>query len=844
MKKSFLFSLLLLGILSLGYAQNTILEARGMAAGTVVTVKGIATHGSELGIIRYFQDGTAGIAAYGATVGVVNRGDSITVTGTLKMYNQLLELDPLTNVTVRSTGNPVPDPIELTPAQIAEPYEAMLVKINNATFADAGGVFTQKKYLFTANGETGYIYVKTSQTDIIGQPIPSGLVNITAVVSQFDYNSPTAGYQLLPRKMEDLQLGSSIYLTNVLTNTAFTHTTLDFSWNTNVAGTTQMFYGLTAETVIANLLNGVGGATSHTLDLSGLNAGEITWVQAFSVSGSDTAKSAIRPYATISNSTGDMKSYFNSPVDVTYSKGVDAIYLPSTIDDTLINYINRAKYSIDLTIYNFNNAGISNISTALKAAANRGVRVRVIGCGTTANLGIDELVGSAVHLLIGPSSSQRLGIMHNKFVIFDAQSANANDPILWTGSTNFTDGQINLDANNVIIVQDQSLARSYQIEFEEMWGSYADEPNAAKARFGSTKKNNTPHEFMINGKRVECYFSPTDGVNARIVEVINTANNDLSIATMLITRNEMATAIAARKSAGVAVNVLTNAEGNNAATVNATLSASLTTHYTFDDVSSGIMHHKYMIVDQDAPASDPMVFTGSHNWSAAADNENDENTLVIHDATLANVYYQNFVKRFVDNLGILEGELTTPPTAVDDQAETKTIQSVTVSVLDNDMKQAPVTLTIEQQASHGIAEIPFTNPNVVTYTPTAGFYGKDSLTYKIAYTASPNLFATAKVYINVVNDAGIAELSGQYNLKVSPNPVVNGIFQLSAKMPSAQVGKIQLIDMTGKIVYSASVSLVNGDNNLIYSMPAVSKGIYFLKLSTPVQTAGTRVIFE
>ena len=29
--------------------------------------------------------------------------------------------------------------------------------------------------------------------------------------------------------------------------------------------------------------------------------------------------------------------------------------------------------------------------------------------------------------------------------------------------------------------------------------------------------------------------------------------------------------------------------------------ASLTTHYTFDNVSSGILHHKYMIVDQYAP---------------------------------------------------------------------------------------------------------------------------------------------------------------------------------------------------------------------------------------------------
>jgi len=637
-------------------AQNSILEARGMAVGTVVTVKGIVTNGSELGVIRYFQDNTAGIAAYGSLVNDVALGDSVTITGTLKSYNQLLELDPLTNVTVRSSGNPVPAPIELTPGQINESYEAMLLKVKDVQFPDAGGLFAgNKKYPFESNGQSGYIYVKTSQTDIVGQPIPYGVVTITAICSQFDYADPSAGYQLLPRTINDIQMNSSIYLTSVLSNTNFTKSELDFSWTTNLTGTSEMFYGPTADEVTTLHISGTGGATNHEISLSGILAGEITWVQAFSVNGTDTAFSGVLPFATISNSTGVIKTYFTSDVDNSYSSGVDAISLPKTVDDTLISYIGRAKYSIDMTMYNFNNSGLSNISNALKAAATRGVRVRIIGCGTTANLGIDELAGSAVHVLIGPSSSQRAGIMHNKFILFDTGSTNPNDPLVWTGSTNLTDDQINIDANNVIILQDQSLARAYQIEFEEMWGSTGDNPDASKALFGFKKKNNTPHEFEINGKRVECYFSPSDGVNSHIVENINTTNSDLSIATMLITRTEMADAIAACMNAGSAVNVITNVEGNNSTTVNTILSDALGSHYTFDNVSSGILHHKYMVVDQGNSASDPLVLTGSHNWSAAADNDNDENTLIIHDATMANIYYQNFVERFVQNNGVLDG---------------------------------------------------------------------------------------------------------------------------------------------------------------------------------------------
>lgn len=844
MKKTLLIALVFLGFASITNAQNTILEARGMAVGSVVTVKGIVTNGEEFGVIRYMQDNTAGIAAYGPLTMVANRGDSVSVTGVLKNYNQLLEVDPVTTFTVLSTGHPVPAPIVLTPAQLTETYESRLIKVKDVIFTDAGTLFTgNKKYEFTANGQSGFIFIKSNQTDIVGQPVPSGNVNITGILSQFDYNNPNGGYQLLPRLIEDIEQTSSIFFTNTLNNTNFTKTELDFSWTTNIFGSTEIFYGLTEETVKANHASGTGGSTDHEIFLTGLSAGQIIWVNAFSVSGSDTAFSGVTPFATISNSSGDIKVYFNTAVDHEYSHGVDAIVLPNAFDDTLISYINRAKHTIDFTMYNFNNTGISNVSNALKAAANRGVTVRVIGCGTTANLGMDELAGSAVNVLIGPSGSQRTGIMHNKFILFDVESTDANEPLVWTGSTNLTTGQINTDPNNIIIIQDQSLARTYKIEFEEMWGSHNATPNASKALFGFNKKNNTPHEFVIGGKRVECYFSPSDGINAKIVETINTANNDLSIATMLITRNEMAEAIAARKTAGVAVNVLTNAEGNNGAAVNTLLSGVLGTHYVFDNVVSGIMHHKYMVVDQNAPASDPMVLTGSHNWSAAADNDNDENTLIIHDATIANIYYQNFVKRFVENDGVLF-ELTGPPTAVDDIIQAPMDQATTIEVLLNDIKQAPVSLTIETEAVNGSSIIPFNNPNVISYTPASGFIGIDSITYKIAYQASPNLNATAKVYITVVDAQGIDKNSSISSFVVYPNPAIHGSFNISCSMKVADQASIQLIDLTGKKVFEQQVNLNSGENHFDYNVSDLNQGTYFLRLTTTKAVLNQKIIIK
>jgi hypothetical protein len=41
-----------------------------------------------------------------------------------------------------------------------------------------------------------------------------------------------------------------------------------------------------------------------------------------------------------------------------------------------------------------------------------------------------------------------------------------------------------------------------------------------------------------------------------------------------------------------------------------------------------------------------MVVTGSHNWTVSADTRNDENTLILHDPSVANIYLQEFEARW------------------------------------------------------------------------------------------------------------------------------------------------------------------------------------------------------
>jgi phosphatidylserine/phosphatidylglycerophosphate/cardiolipin synthase-like enzyme len=54
------------------------------------------------------------------------------------------------------------------------------------------------------------------------------------------------------------------------------------------------------------------------------------------------------------------------------------------------------------------------------------------------------------------------------------------------------------------------------------------------------------------------------------------------------------------------------------------------------DANPGLMHHKFMVIDGE------IVVTGSYNWSAAAEERNDENLVVIRDREVAGAYEREF----------------------------------------------------------------------------------------------------------------------------------------------------------------------------------------------------------
>ena len=623
-------------------AQVDIATARNQGIGANVTITGIVTNGDELGVIRYIQDNTAGMALYDASLSSFQRGDEVTVSGTLVDYNGLLEMNPVNSNSINSSGNTV-SPQIVTPNQIGESTESELVQIDNVIFNNGGAVFTANTtFDFTSNNQTGRIYIKTGHT-LVGRLIPMGPVTLIGISSQHTYSVPPVGdYQILPRDTNDIIQAGSIVFTSGVTQSNITTSSFDLSWSTSLPSSTNCNYDI--NTNLSNTINNAGANQLHTISLTGLQPATFYYVECYSVNGIDTAFSSTGIYSTASNSSGKIRPYFNYSVDNSFSTGVDAQNIGSAFRDTIAAYIDLAQNTLDICVYNASSVFLAN---AINDAYNRGVQVRYIADDDAQNLMLPNLDPNIPVVIRDPSPA---GIMHNKFIIVDANSV--NNSWVMGGSTNWTDPSNLLnDYNNIIFIQDQAIAKAYTLEFEEMWGGV----------FGTHKLDNTPHKFNLNGINVEVYFSPSDRTTSKILDLIKTANQSVEFGLLSFTRDDLGDAII-NQDIQFGVNVRGIIESKNssnggeydnlvAANVNVRSHEGVTHQF----------HHKYLIVDANLTTSNPAVLTGSHNWSNNAENNSDENTIIIYDHTISNIYLQEFEERW--------SELST--TSINDYSDTK-----------------------------------------------------------------------------------------------------------------------------------------------------------------------------
>lgn len=374
-----------------------------------------------------------------------------------------------------------------------------------------------------------------------------------------------------------------------------------------------------------------------------------------------------------SSSTEWIKVYFNMPAD--YSSALPGNMSKSSHDliGTLESLIKSANNSVDLAIYDLEHP---RIGRALVEAEQRGVDVRIVTdnynrmdtreidstmwamlreAGIT-SIDDDGDIYRTNGRIADHSLTNSGADMHHKFAVIDAENSTPSDDMVWTGSTNLTlTGAYN--TNNVIIIKDSDIANAYLKEFEQMWGSGSEMPNARKARYHKDKQEVSDHTYFVDDNKVEVYFSPINrsgtkpSISKRIVQVIDEqVQHDVAFQAFAITpsippsRKIWSMSATGEIQLRGIIDPLFYYRYKGNGHIWASSEAKTSNRLIVPANEMRMLHHKVMLLDaaHPDPADQGVTIAGSYNFSKNAERNNDENVLIIYSDRITNKFYQDF----------------------------------------------------------------------------------------------------------------------------------------------------------------------------------------------------------
>lgn len=264
--------------------------------------------------------------------------------------------------------------------------------------------------------------------------------------------------------------------------------------------------------------------------------------------------------------------------------------------------------------------------------------------------------------------SEGSALMHHKFVVVDQQ-------IVLTGSVNASISEVHGDflsaesegnANHLLKIDSPALAQLFAQEFALMWG---DGPGGnLDSLFGLQKPYRLPQTVMLpSGASVTVQFSPVSNsqpwalsANGLISQILNTATQTVDLALFVLSEQNIGNTLQTVHQRGVPIRALIDPQfayrdysealdmmgvalADEACRVeqgNQPWSQAIATVGIPQLPEGDILHHKFGIIDQ------RFVISGSQNWSAAANHNNDENLIVINDPTIAAHFQREFERLY------------------------------------------------------------------------------------------------------------------------------------------------------------------------------------------------------
>jgi phosphatidylserine/phosphatidylglycerophosphate/cardiolipin synthase-like enzyme len=194
----------------------------------------------------------------------------------------------------------------------------------------------------------------------------------------------------------------------------------------------------------------------------------------------------------------------------------------------------------------------------------------------------------------------------------------------------------------VIVIHSPEIASIYEREWEELW------TGQLGRRAPSTVNNQWA---ILNGTPIQILFSPEDGAVGSLIAILADAQSSIRFLAFSFTDYPMAQTMIDRAKTGVDVQGVFETFGSNSprSELKTLWCAGLQVR---QDGNSSFLHDKVIIIDES------IVVTGSLNFSSSADEDNEENVLIIDNPEIAALYLQEYQKNWDMAMSVPAGAFT------------------------------------------------------------------------------------------------------------------------------------------------------------------------------------------
>lgn len=336
-------------------------------------------------------------------------------------------------------------------------------------------------------------------------------------------------------------------------------------------------------------------------------------------------------------------------------------WLSRGVKEGIVDFIGLAKdekSALDVAIYQYE---LPEIVDAVNAAHKRGVKVRLLYHEKQGDKQTGRNVKSAARL---PESCKKgrktSAIFHHKFIVMSKYDGTTRTPmIVLAGSTNFTFNGVYCQANDIHVTGDPAIVQKYSNQFERIFAG--EDPS-------QTKKRDTEQNILDPSAQLQVGFSPRSGEKdlSCFVTLINAAKQDVLFSTAFNMAEPIYSALLGephdsilrygiqdKASKVTGLHADRTADFEAAARLPKGLDGWLEEKNVKGQTGNILIHTKIILVD--FTSENPLIISGSHNFSPNASRANDENYMIIrNDTELADTFgcevlriYDHYRYRFV-----------------------------------------------------------------------------------------------------------------------------------------------------------------------------------------------------